>query len=320
MQGQAPPRTFAAADGVVGLDLLFQGRPEAIAAFCLMGPGGRFVLIECGPESTYEGLVAALDEAGLRLDGLVALLVTHIHLDHAGAAGRIATEAGCPVYVHPAGLEHLAEPSRLWASASRVFGDAMVPLWKSITPVPREQLRPLEDGQRLRFFGRTVEALHTPGHASHHVAFRLDGDVVVAGDLAGVRLPGMRYVRAPAMPPELQVETWLESLERVRRLRPSRLLLTHFGPVAEEVDDHLQRVGAQLGRWSEAVLQGIREGLDDAAIMRRLEALEDQEMGGELDGARARAMMELVTPLLPMTQGYRRYWTRHHPERLARSG
>lgn len=319
MAAVASRRTFPVADGIVGLDLMFQGRPGGIGAFALVGPGGRFVLIESGPESTYEGLLAALSEAGLEPSRLEAVLLTHIHLDHAGAAGRLARQTGCAVYVHPVGLPHLADPSRLWASASRVFGDAMERLWKAITPVPQDRLRPLEDGVRLTLVGRDVEAYHTPGHASHHVVFRVDGSLLFAGDLAGVRLPQLPYVRVPAMPPELEVETWIASLRRARELRPRQLVLTHFGSVTEGVEEHLAAVERQLRRWSEAVLDGMRDGLDDAGLLRRLQALEAREMGGGPAADEARATLELVTPLGQVLQGYRRYWTRHHPERLTTS-
>lgn len=313
----APARTFPVAEGVVGLDLLFQGRPHSIAAFALLGPGGRFVLIECGPESTLDALKVSLAEAGLEVGHLEAILVTHIHLDHAGAAGALARETGCPVYVHEAGLPHLAEPDRLWASAGRVFGpDAMETLWKGITPVPRDQLRALGEHTRLSFFGRHIDAYHTPGHASHHVVFTLDGEVLFAGDVAGVRPPGVPYVRVPAMPPELHIEQWQRSVELVRSLRPRRLVLTHFGPLDGAIDPHLDAVQRQLQTWGDAVLEGLRQGLGTDEMVRRLEALEAEEVRALGAGPEALEPFELVTPVRLVLEGYRRYWTRVHPERL----
>lgn len=307
-------RSFTVADGVIGFDLFFQGHPRCIAAFAVVEPSGRFVLIETGPESTLEQLELGLRDAGLSPEGLEAILVTHIHLDHAGAAGALAARTGRPVYVHEAGLPHLASPERLWASATRVFGPAMGSLWKGITPVPRELLRPLGEHTALSFFGRSIDAYHTPGHASHHVVFALEGGVVFAGDAAGVRPPGVDYVRVPAMPPELDIEQWCRSVELVRSLRPSTLVLTHFGTLSGFLDAHLDAVARQLRTWGDAVLEGLQRGLEGEALARRLQALELEELRRAGLDEGAVAPFELITPVRLVAEGYRRYWVRLGPQ------
>ena len=312
------PRHFAVADGVTGIDHLFEGRPHLIASYVLRGPGGRFALIETGPERTYPNLLAGLKEAGLELRGLEAVIVTHIHLDHAGSCGLLAREAGCPIYVHEIGLPHLAEPSRLWASTVRTFGPDAERFWKGVTPVPRERLRPLSDGARIELFGRRIDVVYAPGHASHHVALLLDGEVLFAGDAAGVRLPGLRYVRPPTVPPELHLEEWDATIQRLRRLRARCLAPTHFGAYTGDVDWHLDSLHERLHRWAEAVLAGMREGLDEAGLVRRLDEMEQAELQG-LDGdPQLRLSLELTTPGYVAVRGLQRYWQKVHPERVTR--
>ncbi|MEW6046040.1 MAG: MBL fold metallo-hydrolase [Bacillota bacterium] len=317
MATAANRRTFPIARDVVGIDLLFQGRPNLIASFVLIGPGGRFVIIEPGPESTLDGLKAGLAEAGLSLQRLEGVLVTHIHLDHAGAAGQLSREAACPVWVHETGLPHLADPSRLWASASRTFGaDLMEQLWKGITPVPKELLRGIGEHAALEFFGHTVEALYTPGHAAHHVAYLLDGELLFAGDAAGVAPPGRSYVRVPAMPPELDVEQWDETTRRLRSLGLRKLVFTHFGPASGPPEGYLESVSRQLEAWSEAVLAGLKAGASDEELARRLQALEVSAAAAHGVDARELEAYELITPIRLIVKGYQRYWQKVHPERL----
>lgn len=308
--------SFPIAPGIVGLDLEFQGEPRAIGAYALVAPGGRWALVETGPESTLDNLASALEEAGLDLQGLEAILVTHIHLDHAGAAGALSARARSPVYVHPAGLPHLAEPSRLWQSASRLYGNRMERLWGSIRPVPPERLRAVEDGARLCLAGHSIEVYHTPGHASHHAVFLVDGDVLFSGDIAGVRFPGVRHVRSPAMPPELHVELWEASIGRIRSLGPRLLVPTHFGPFASDVGWHLDHVVESLRRGSEVALGGLRSGKVDDAIAAALTEDDAQDLA---DAGEPRAVLgwyEMVAPSALMALGYGRYWRKVHPERL----
>lgn len=213
-------------------------------------------LVDPGPESCLETLLAALDGPPRRL------LLTHIHLDHAGAAGALVERfPELEVWVHEIGAPHLAGPDRLLASARRLYGDDMERLWGEVLPVPESNLRPLSGGEEVPGGG---EVLYTPGHASHHVSYLIDGCAYV-GDVAGVRIPPAPFVLMPTPPPEIDVEGWLESIDRVAAARPRRLALTHFG-AAGDVEGHLAvareslRRSAELGREldREAFVEALR--------------------------------------------------------------
>ncbi len=203
------------------IDIRHRGLDRVVCAW-EVEPG---VIVDPGPASTVENLLAQL-EAEPRV-----LLLTHIHLDHAGATGVLARRfPGLRVYVHEIGAPHMVDPSRLIASASRLYGDEMERLWGEIAPVPAERVTALRGGEEVD--GCRVE--YAPGHASHHVVyFRADTGDAFVGDVAGIRIPPSDLVFAPTPPPDIDVEAWLESLRRVAALAPRRLCLTHFGAVDE---------------------------------------------------------------------------------------
>ncbi len=233
------------------LDLHFLGQPHAVAAY-LLADGGELLLIETGPGSTIAALEAGVREAGFELEQLTGVVVTHIHLDHAGGAGAVLARAPrARFYVHPRGAPHMIDPSKLVASATRIYGADMDRLWGAFAPVPAERLTVLADGDVVRCGGRALTALYTPGHAVHHVALHeaARGDVY-AGDVAGVRLAPVPLVRPPTPPPDIDLPAWRASLARIRALGPRRLLLTHFGAfddVAWHLDDCLSRLYAWAG-------------------------------------------------------------------------
>src|SRR5437763_7795138 len=214
------------------LDLCFQGRRAAIAAYLLVGPDGQAALIETGPTTTRAALLDGVRAAGVDPAGIHDVLVTHIHLDHAGAAGGLVRDdlAHARVLVHPAGLPHLVDPGRLVRSAARLYGARMDELWGEVAPVPAERVAELEDGARLRLAGHELEVLFTPGHATHHAAVRhLASGAVFAGDVAGVRVPGAGVIHPPTVPPEFDRPGWELSIDRLLSLAPPLLLLAHFG-------------------------------------------------------------------------------------------
>lgn len=231
------------------IDLHFQGQPEIIASYVLRGPSG-VALIETGPRSSADNLVAGLRALGIDLADITDILVTHIHLDHAGAAGWLAQETGAPVYVHEIGAPHLADPNRLLTSARRIYGDLMDPLWGETLPVPADQVHALKDGDIVEAAGLRLTALDTPGHAYHHMAYLLDG-LCFSGDVAAVRLPGYDHIRLPTPPPEINPPLWHKSLARLREINPEQLLLTHFGPVGGNVREYLDGVGENLDAYIE---------------------------------------------------------------------
>ena len=225
------------------LDLNFQGRPQCVAAFLLHHPAGP-ILVECGPATVRPQLLQLLAQRSLQPKDIRALLVTHIHLDHAGDAGWW-TQQGVPLIVHPAGAPHLIDPSKLLQSAGRIYGESMQRLWGEIIPCPADkvELAPLD--APLPGELRDIVAWNTPGHARHHLAFAWR-DQVLTGDVAGVCLPGgQSTLSVPAPPPEFELEVWLESLDKLSALQAQSLFLTHFGQVTE-VESHLKRLRERL--------------------------------------------------------------------------
>ncbi|MCE2539114.1 MAG: MBL fold metallo-hydrolase, partial [Acidobacteria bacterium] len=218
------------ARGVTYTDLMHLGRPRVIATAVVQSAAG-VALIDPGPTSCLETLRAALTDAGIAIADVRTLLLTHIHLDHAGAAGSLLREnPDIKVYVHERGAPHMIDPSKLLASAARLYGDEMDELWGAFLPVPEANVRALAGGERIEAADRKFEVAYTPGHASHHVSF-LDRDSGIAfvGDVAGVRTGRELFVLPPTPPPDIDVEVWAQSIELVRQWRASTLLVTHFG-------------------------------------------------------------------------------------------
>ncbi|MCW2991113.1 MAG: fold metallo-hydrolase, partial [Solirubrobacterales bacterium] len=215
------------------LDVLHLGTPKVI---CCHEPEPG-VLVDPGPASSFENLLAALDGAEPR-----RILLTHIHLDHAGATGLLVRRfPDAEVWVHERGAAHVVDPSRLVASATRLYGDDMDRLWGEIVPVPEANLRVLSGGERLEGF--RVE--YTPGHASHHVAYLHEASgTALCGDVAGIRI-GDGPLIAPTPPPDIDIEAWHDSLEKIAAWRPRRLALTHWGSFTD-VDEHLAGLHAEL--------------------------------------------------------------------------
>jgi glyoxylase-like metal-dependent hydrolase (beta-lactamase superfamily II) len=215
------------------IDVMHLGRPHVIGCWELDG-----ALIDPGPQSSMDTLLAALGDEQPR-----ALLLTHIHLDHAAATGALVRRwPELEVYVHERGAPHLIDPTKLLASAERLYGDRMEYLWGEIVPVPPANVRPLAGGEDV--LGMRVA--YTPGHASHHVCyFHQDSGTAFVGDVAAVRIPGVDLVVPPTPPPDVQIETWLDSIATVESWRPERLALTHFGAIDEPIE-HLEVVRRRL--------------------------------------------------------------------------
>lgn len=305
--------------GVVLIDTQHMGYRGTVGVFLLPGPGGTFALVESGPGSTLETLLAGVREAGFEPERLTAVLVTHIHLDHAGAAGTLARRFDAEVYVHENGAGHLLEPERLLGSAARIYGDQMEELWGLMEGTPQGLLRPVRDGEPLEVAGHRLEVLYTPGHASHHVSYLLDKRLMFTGDAAGVRLPGSKVVRPALPPPEVDLELWSRSIQAMRQAHPKALLLTHFGRV-DDPEAHFEELEDWHRAWSESVLEGMNAGEDDAALAARISRLSRDALAA--DGASADTVeRHRVTSNDEMTvMGLKRYWQKKHPERLTQGG
>lgn len=294
------------AEGVIRIDLQFHGRPQVIAAY-LLYDGREAALVETGPTSTAERLLESIQAANVPLEALRHLIVTHIHLDHAGASGFLAQRMPwAKVYVHPVGAPHLADPTRLIASAARIYGDLLEPLWGKVIPVPADRLVVVSDGERLRVAGHTLVAFDTPGHARHHHAF-LDETtgLLFTGDIAGVRMPGVRYVRPPTPPPELDLEAWSASIARLRALPVSALCLTHFDVHREDIEWHWEDLERRLWDWGHRIRELLEKNVEDAEIIQHLRAQADEELravGGDSE------LYDVAASYESMVAGYLRYW------------
>ncbi len=286
------------------LDLHFQNAAESIAAYLIIGPAGP-VLVEAGPGSTLNTLLASLARFGVQPGDVKDVLVTHIHLDHAGAAGWWARQ-GARVHVHHIGAPHLIDPSKLLASATRIYGERMGPLWGDFLSAPVEHIHALRDGDTVEAGGLRFIAHDTPGHAFHHMAYQL-GDVAFTGDVGGIRLNARPYLQVPMPPPEFELEVWLTSAARLRALNFKRLYLTHFGAV-DNVNAHWAELMSLLPQAPALVRAALAEGCDRAAVLARFIAWEAERQGAAQLPAEVMRPYNFANPLDMSVDGMTRYW------------
>jgi len=227
---------------IVSIDLHFQNKKQAITSY-LIKKDDAVILIESGPASTLSTLQTALTAEGLSLGDITHVLLTHIHLDHAGAAGQLA-QLGAQIYVHPLGAPHLIRPEKLIASASRIYGDRMNQLWGEILPVAQNQIHIPNDAEEFTIGNLKFLPVNTPGHAEHHFAYIFE-DVCFSGDVGGVRIPVYPYLRIPMPPPEFHFEKWRESITKLKKLNLKQIAPTHFG-MYDDVDWHLDTLQENL--------------------------------------------------------------------------
>jgi len=290
------------------LDLNFLGVAGTIAAYLIPHAHGA-VLVECGPSSTIKNLIAGIESYGISSSEITDVLLTHIHLDHAGSAGWWARQ-GARIHVHPVGAPHLAEPDRLLASAEQIYGNQMSSLWGEFLAVPQESLVVHDDQELIEVEDLVFKALDTPGHAFHHFAY-IYQDVCFSGDIGAVRVGRLRHLRLPMPPPEFYLELWRESLHKLsqahKRGEFKRIAPTHFGIFAD-VDWHLKALGQLLDEvkyWivaemqSEPGLEELNEGF--------LKWVEARALRSGLTPADIQAF-ETANPSWMSAQGILRYW------------
>ena len=267
------------------IDVRHLGRERVICCW----QAGDFI-VDPGPQSSVDNLVEALGDWRPR-----GILLTHIHLDHAGATGTLARLwPEVDVHVHERGAPHLADPGALLASAGRIYGDDMERLWGTLEPVPAERIRPLRGGERIDGF----EVAYTPGHASHHVAYlHRDSGWAFTGDVAGVRIAGAHLVIPPTPPPDIDLEAWADSISRLAAWSPRRLGLTHFGQV-DHPFDHLATLRDALTAWA-TLARELEPGEFEAEIRRQVEEMADPDT--------AAALLQAVPPEHQWA-GLERYW------------
>jgi glyoxylase-like metal-dependent hydrolase (beta-lactamase superfamily II) len=293
-------------------DTYHRGRPRIIAVTGLETNDG-LVLFDAGPESTFDHVTTELRKSGFDPKDVRHVVLSHIHFDHAGAAWRFA-ELGATIYVHPRGAPHLADPSKLVASATRIYGEEMERLWGRFAPIPTDRLKIVEDGDTIRIDPFEIRAIETPGHASHHHVYHW-GETLFGGDIAGVRIGGGPPV-PPLVPPELSVESWIESIDKIRALDVAQLFLPHFGQVTGSIPQHLDELADRIRRWSIWFRDQIRAGQDEQQLVpsfSKLIATELRESGAtseELDD------YESADPSFMAVTASIRYWQKFHPEEL----
>lgn len=292
-------------DGTWLLDLGFQGRTNQVVVAYLLASGDQVALIETGPTSTLPNLLAGIEAVGYDLGQVTDVLVSHIHLDHSGAAGVLAREnPNLTVHVHPIGAPHLVDPSRLVASATRLYTDRMDALWGEVAPVPEDQVRPLADGETLAVAGRVLSAIFTPGHAAHHVAYwDPERSALFTGDVGGVRMPGTSYACPPGPPPELDPEAWALSVDRMQSLHAENIFLTHGGRFSD-VESHLGQLMPNL----EALRQIARNALLNGATNEELTELIHEHVAERLGDVDPEVLVDLewATPSYLAALGFTR--------------
>ena len=227
------------------IDLNFKNTPSSIAAY-LVECGSELALVETGPHSTFPTLKNGIEKLGFSVDQIKHVFLSHIHLDHAGSAWEFA-RGNNKIYVHPRGKKHLLDPSRLLASAKRIYQDEMDRLWGTMEPIPETSLIIPEDKAEFKVGDCIFRAHYTPGHANHHIAWQLE-DIVFAGDVGGVQIEGFPVI-PPCPPPDINIELWLESIQILESLQPTALFLTHFGE-KQNPNEVLTQLKQKLKDWS----------------------------------------------------------------------
>ena len=280
------------------VDLLHQGNERVIGAYVIDTPEGP-ALFDCGPATCFERLQEAVDLGEIR-----HLLLSHIHLDHAGAAGHVvAANPDIRVHVSEIGAPHVVDPTRLIGSARRLYGDELDELYGEPVGVPQENVEVIWDQ------AAGLKSFHAPGHASHHVCYLLDDGTLLAGDATGVRILPGKHVLPHAPPPDIDLEAWDRTFDDVLRHQPERLALIHFGVVSgiDQVAEHVERARSYLAVWAKRVHDGMTEEEFVDAARADLEASE-----GDGSGAYLRA-----APFAQSYLGLERYWRKKREEQSA---
>jgi len=286
------------------LDLNFQGRPLAIAAYMLEHDSG-IALIESGPGSTLEPLKTVLRPYGYGLKDITHVFLTHIHLDHAGAAGELAGY-GAQIHVHPMGAAHMLNPEKLLNSASRIYGERMDTLWGKFLAVPEAKLTVLQDNEEVVMGKLRIRALNTPGHAEHHYCYQFE-DVCFSGDVGAVRIPGYPYLRVPMPPPEFHLEKWRSTIENMKKMGFKRIAPTHFG-IFEDVDWHLSMISSTLDDVEVWLKQNMPSDPPVELLKAKFSAwMDDQATRQGLD-PRVLEAYNLSNPIEMSVDGLVRYW------------
>jgi glyoxylase-like metal-dependent hydrolase (beta-lactamase superfamily II) len=298
------------------IDALHLGTPEVICIALIECGPNELLLVDSGPESVFDAVVAGIKRLGFQPDEVRHLLGTHIHLDHTGGAWRWAKEFGTKIYANPRGVPHLVDPAKLVASAARIYGDKMSRLWGSAGTIPRDQVIGVEDGAGLNLGSKHFRVIYTPGHAQHHNAYWLESErALFAGDVAGVLIRGGPPI-PPFPPPDIHLESWKQSLERIRLLNPASIYITHFGKIEVPLPA-LDALEKRLFAWADWMKRRLLEGKSESQIIPEFEDFTVQELLAGGAPSRDLTTYEQADPASMSVAGLARYWRKYHPEELS---
>jgi glyoxylase-like metal-dependent hydrolase (beta-lactamase superfamily II) len=286
------------------IDLHFLGHPHTIAAFLIETSEGP-VLVETGPHSTLPNLEKGINKAGYALKDVRHVFLSHIHLDHAGAAWVFA-EMGATVYLHPLGAPHFLNPEKLLASARMIYQDQMDSLWGQLMPISKERLRVVSHKERIVIGNTAFKALYTPGHAVHHIAWQM-GNVLFSGDVAGVRIGESGIVLPPCPPPDIDVEAWRASIRLMKTKRFDSLFLTHFGQV-NNVKEHLTELEGRLLNWANWIKPFFQNGADAQEVTPLFQAYVAKQLHEGGISGEGLQQYESANPAWMSVAGLMRYW------------
>ena len=300
--------TIEASETTFTVDLEHLGRKQVIAAHVLPSPTG-IAIVDPGPAAALPALRRGLAEHGLSTDMVTAILLTHIHFDHAGATGSLVEDnQAIHVYVHERGAKHMIAPERLVASATRLYGDAMDFLWGPFLPVPSSNVHALAGGETIACNGTKIEVVYTPGHASHHVCYLDEGSgAAFTGDVAGCRISRAPYVMPPTPPPDIDIEVWLKSIDRIEDWSPTSLRLTHFDAI-DDVGEHLDELRKRLADWSRMVRRLLDDAPEPAAAKSQFADTVRDELRAHVSSTDLADCYELGVPIDSCWAGLKRYW------------
>jgi glyoxylase-like metal-dependent hydrolase (beta-lactamase superfamily II) len=307
------PVVFEVERGITAIDTFYGGRERYTASYLV--DAREPAIVETGPTPSFDHVVGGLEKLGVGADDLAHVVVTHIHLDHAGGVGAIAERfPRATVWVHERGARHLADPTRLVASATSIYGPTrMDELFGTVAPVPAQRIRSLADGDRVELGDRSLLATATPGHAKHQVAL-LDSDTgaVFTGDALGIHPPDVPVLRPATPPPDYDLELAVDSIERIRALAGETLLFSHFGPV-REIDRICDVAVRRFRDWTEAVRRAMErtDDLDEIVVALEAESRRDLATGAQADLDLDR--LELLSSVRMNAMGIVDYWRRRDP-------
>ena len=285
------------------IDLHFQDHEHTIAAFLVESDHGP-ILIETGPYSTYDSLKSGLNEYGYEPKDVKHVLLSHIHFDHAGAAWSFARH-GATIYLHPFGVDHMHDPTKLITSATKIYGSQMDVLWGRIEGIPRKNLKVMEHDELLDIGGQSFKAIHTPGHAKHHIAWQWK-DIIFTGDLAGVKIE-KGPVMPPCPPPDINIGDWIHSIDLVLSRKPKKLVLTHFG---EELnpDIHMKELKEIINDWAYWVKEKWIKGMSNDDIIPMFMDYTTQQLKKQGVSSCGIKKYETSNPPWMSVSGLVRYW------------